>query len=51
MDLAGQQLQKCRFPGAIGTENGDMFTLVERQRKVGEDTGVAPINRRPIDLD
>ena len=41
MDLARQQLQKGRFPGTIGTEDGDVLTLLEGQRKVGE-TQVSP---------
>jgi hypothetical protein len=51
MDLAGQQFQKGRFPGAIGTEDGDMLTLLEGQREVVEDTGIPPIDRRSFNLD
>jgi hypothetical protein len=29
MNFARQQFQKSRFPGAIGPENGDVFTLLE----------------------
>ena len=51
MDLAGQQIQESRFPGAIGTEDGDVFTHLDGQREVIEDTGVPPIGRHPFDLD
>jgi hypothetical protein len=50
MDFASQQLQKGRFPGTIRTKDGDVLTLLEGQRKVGENTGIAPINRSPFDL-
>ena len=51
MDLAGQQFQKSRFPSAIRTEDGDVFTHLDGQREVVEDTGIPPIDRRPFDLD
>jgi hypothetical protein len=51
MDLTGQQFQEGRFPGAIGTEYGDVFTHLDGQREILEDTGIPPINRRPFDLD
>jgi hypothetical protein len=50
MDFARQQLQEGRFPSTIRTEDGDVLTLLEGQRKVDEDTGIAAINRSPFDL-
>src|SRR4029077_20864903 len=43
MDLAGQQFQKSGFPSAIRTEDGDVFTHLDGQREVIEDTGIRPI--------
>jgi hypothetical protein len=51
MDIACQQFQKSRFPSAIRTEDGDVFTHLDGQREVIEDTGIPPIDRRPFDLD
>ena len=42
MDLAGQQFQKSRFSSTIGTEDGDVFTNLDGQREVLEDTGIPP---------
>jgi hypothetical protein len=51
MHFSGHELQKRRFSGPVRPQDCGMLAFPKRERTIGEDTGPAPIDSRPMNID